>query len=87
MARLTKSLTRSKSKKARTFADYEEKYLTPDEEAKEEPTRRKVNKLKAMSRLNAELRLQVDDEVHMFRELNTEEVQKIRKQITRLFAE
>jgi hypothetical protein len=56
MARFTKGLTKSRSKKACSLADYEEKYLTLDEEAKADPTRRKANKLKAMSRFNEELR-------------------------------
>jgi hypothetical protein len=71
----------------RNLADYEEKYLTPDGKAKAEPTRRKTNKLKDMSSLNAELRRQADDEVQIVRELNTEEEQKILEQSTRLFAE
>jgi hypothetical protein len=50
------------------LADTEGKYLTPDAEAKAEPRRRKANKLKAMSRLNAELRLQADEEVQIVRE-------------------
>jgi hypothetical protein len=33
------------------LADYEEKYLTPDEEAAAEPTRRKANKSKAITSL------------------------------------
>jgi hypothetical protein len=39
------SLTTSKTKKARIFADTEGKYLTPDEESAVEHTRRNVNKL------------------------------------------
>jgi len=45
-----------------------ESILTPAEEAEAGRTRRKANKLKAMSRLNAELRLQADDVVRMARE-------------------
>ena len=87
MAWLTKSLTTPRSKKARTLADYEENCLTSDKKAKADSTRKKGNKLNAMSRLNAELRRKADDEFQMVRELNTEEGQKIRKQRTRLFAE
>ena len=65
MARRTKSLTKSRRKKARTLADNEGKYLTPDEEAEAGRTRRKTNKPKVMSRLNAELCQQADDEVQM----------------------
>jgi hypothetical protein len=54
------------------LADIEEKYLTPAEEAEAEPTRRKANKLKAMSRFIAELCREADDVVQMVRELNTE---------------
>jgi hypothetical protein len=54
------------------LADFEEKYLTPDEGAEEESTRRKVNKRKAMSRFNAELCRQAEDELQVVRELNTE---------------
>lgn len=87
MARFTKGLTKSRSKKACSLADYEEKYLTLDEEAKADPTRRKANKLKAMSRFNEELRWKAEDEVQLVRELSTEEAQKIREQNTKRFAE
>jgi len=69
---LAKSLITLRSKRTSTLADTEGKYLTPDAEAKAEPRRRKANKLKAMSRLNAELRLQADEEVQIVREWNTE---------------
>jgi len=54
-------------------------YLTPEEEDEAECTRRKTNKLKAMSRFNAELRRQAENEVQRVRELNTDYSWKIRK--------
>jgi hypothetical protein len=69
------------------LADIEGKYLTPDEEAEEQRTRRKANKRKAVSRFNAELCRQADDEVKVVRELNSEEALKIRQQNTWRFAE
>jgi hypothetical protein len=57
--------------KVPTFADIEEKCLTPDEEAKAEGTRRKANKRKAMSRFNEELCREAENEVQTVRELNT----------------
>jgi len=64
-------------------ADVEEKYLAPDEETEAEPARRKANKLKTMSRSNAELRRPAGDDVQALRELNTEEARIIREQNTR----
>jgi hypothetical protein len=73
----------SRSKKAPTFADTEEKYLTPDEEAEAGCTRRKANKHKAMSRFNAELCGEAESGDQTVRELNTEYAWIIREQNTR----
>jgi len=54
------------------LVDTEEKYLTPDERAQAEPTRRKANKLKAMPCFNAELCREANDVVQIVRELNKE---------------
>jgi hypothetical protein len=75
-----KELDNLRPKKARTVTDVEEKYLTPDEETEAEPARRKANKRVAVSRFNAELRRQADDEVQTLREFNIEEARIIREQ-------
>jgi hypothetical protein len=83
----TKCLTTSGREKAPTFADIEEKYLAPDEETEAQRTRRKANKRKVVSRFNAELRRQAENEVQTARELNTGYAWIIREQNTRRRAE
>lgn len=78
-ARRTTSLTKSRRNKTPSFVDIEEKYLTPDEETEAECARRKANKLKAMSRFNAELNRQAEDDVRTVRELNRDYAWKIRE--------
>jgi len=75
----------SRCKKARNFADTEEKYLTPDEETEADRTSRKANKQNVTSRFNAELRRQAVVEVLTFREFNTAETWIIREQNSRRF--
>jgi hypothetical protein len=86
-SRRTTSLTTSRSKKAPTFADIEEKCLTPDEESEAESTRRKANKRKTMSRFNEELCGEAENEVQKVGELNREYAWINREQNTRRRAE
>jgi len=81
-ARGTKSLTISRRKKARTFADTKGKYLTPDEETEADHTRRKL--IKRMLPL-ASTRSYA--EVLTLREFNTAEAWIIREQNGRCLAE
>jgi len=86
-AQRTKGLTWSRRKKAGTLADTEEKYLTHDEEFEAERKKEKTNNRKAVSRLEAGLRRQADEDFWTFRDVNMEEARIIGEQNIRRRAE
>jgi hypothetical protein len=69
------------------LADTEEKYLTHDEEFEAERKKEKTNKRKAVSRLDAGLRRQADEEFRTFRDVNMEVARIIGEQKIRRRAE
>ena len=69
------------------MADTEEKYLTHDEEFEAERKKEKTNNRKAVSRLEAGLRRQADEDFWTFRDVNMEEARIIGEQNIRRRAE